>query len=201
MIRILLLEDMVLLRGALAELLGYEEDLEVVAQLDAAEDLIATAHRVQPDVAVIDIGLPGMNGVTAARKLREELPTCHVMILTGMGTPRNLRLALESNVRGFVLKNSSPGFIAQSIRRIAKGESVIDSELAVAALSGNVGPLTMRECEVLELAAEGISVPEIARRLSLATGTARNYLSGIVTKLGAGNRVDAVRIARNAGWI
>jgi two-component system response regulator DesR len=200
-IRILLLEDMTLLRGALAELLAYEDDLEVVAQLDRAENLIPTARRVQPDVAVIDIGLPGVNGINAARALREALPACQTMILTGMGTPRALRQALEAKVRGFVLKNASPTQLAYSIRQVAKGECVIDSELAVSALSGNDGPLTARECEVLEVAAEGTSVPEIARRLSLATGTVRNYLSASISKLGASNRVDAVRIARDAGWI
>lgn len=201
MIRILLLEDVTLLRGALAELLAYERDFEIVAQLDRAENLVATARQVQPDVAVVDIGLPGASGISAARTLRAELPGCEIMILTGMGSPRALRQALDAKVRGFLLKNSSPAQLAQSIRMVAKGECVIDSELAASALSGNDGPLTARECEVLEAAAEGTSVPEIARRLSLATGTVRNYLSTCISKLGASNRVDAVRIARDAGWI
>lgn len=200
-IRVLLLEDVPLLRGLLAELLASENDLEVVAQLDRADSLISTARRVRPDIAVVDIDLPGLNGIAAARQLHAELPRCQIMILTGMGTPRNLRQALDAQVRGFVQKDVSPAFLVNSIRRVANGQSVIDSELAVSALSENVGPLTSRECDVLEVAAEGVSVPEIARRLSLATGTVRNYLSGIINKLDADNRTDAVRIARDAGWI
>lgn len=200
-IRVLLLEDVPLLRGALAEVLNYENDIDVVAQLDRADTLISTARRVRPDIAVVDIGLPGLNGIAAARQLHEELPRCQIMILTAMGTPRNLRRALDAQVRGFVQKDVSPAFLVDSIRRIANGERVIDSELAVSALSENDGPLTSRECDVLEVAAEGVSVPEIARRLSLATGTVRNYLSGIISKLDAENRTDAVRIARESGWI
>lgn len=201
MIRVLLLEDMPLLRGALAELLSYENDIDVVAQLERADTLISTARRARPDIAVIDIGLPGLNGIAAAEQLNQEVPRCQIMILTGMGTPRSLRQALDAQVRGFVQKDVSPTFLVDAIRRVAHGERVIDSELAVSALSENEGPLTSRECDVLEVAAEGVSVPEIARRLSLATGTVRNYLSGIINKLDAENRTDAVRIAKEAGWI
>jgi len=201
MIRVLLAEDMAMVRGALVALLAYETDIEVVAELERGDDIVATATGVEPDVAVIDIGLPGMDGLTAARLLAEVVPKCHSLILTAMGTPRTLRLALDAKIRGFVVKDAPPSVLAESIRRVAKGECVIDSELASSALSGTRDPLTAREHDVLEAAAEGAPVSEIACQLCLAPGTVRNYLSVIISKLGARNRLDAVRIARDEGWI
>lgn len=201
MIRVLLAEDMAMVRGALVALLAYETDIEVVAELDRGDDIVATATGVEPDVAVIDIGLPGMDGLTAARKLGEVVPKCQSLILTAMGTPRTLRQALDAKIRGFVVKDAPPSVLAESIRRVAKGECVIDSELASCALAGTRDPLTPREHDVLEAAAEGAPVSEIACRLCLAPGTVRNYLSVIISKLGARNRLDAVRIARDEGWI
>jgi two-component system, NarL family, response regulator DesR len=201
MIRVLLAEDMAMVRGALVALLAYETDIEVVAELERGDDIVATATGVEPDVAVIDIGLPGMDGLTAARLLAEVVPKCQSLILTAMGTPRTLRLALDAKIRGFVVKDAPPSVLAESIRRVAKGECVIDSELASSALSGTRDPLTAREHDVLEAAAEGAPVSEIACRLCLAPGTVRNYLSVIISKLGARNRLDAVRIARDEGWI
>lgn len=201
MIRVLLAEDMAMVRGALVALLAYETDIEVVAELERGDDIVATATGVEPDVAVIDIGLPGMDGLTAARLLAEVVPKCQSLILTAMGTPRTLRMALDAKIRGFVVKDAPPSVLAESIRRVAKGECVIDSELASSALSGSRDPLTAREHDVLEAAAEGAPVSEIACRLCLAPGTVRNYLSVIISKLGARNRLDAVRIARDEGWI
>ncbi|GAB3434143.1 response regulator transcription factor [Flindersiella endophytica] len=190
-----------MVRGALVALLAYETDIEVVAELERGDDIVATATGVEPDVAVIDIGLPGMDGLTAARELSEVVPNCHSLILTAMGTPRTLQLALDAKIRGFVVKDAPPSVLAESIRRVAKGECVIDSELASSALAGTRDPLTAREHDVLEAAAEGAPVSEIACRLCLAPGTVRNYLSVIISKLGARNRLDAVRIARGEGWI
>lgn len=201
LIRVLLAEDMALLRGALAAYLNDEPDIEVVAEVDRGDDIVPTVHRVRPDVAVIDIGLVGVDGLTAARKLQVEAPWCRTVILTGMGTSRTLREALEAKIHGFVVKDTPPEQLAQSIRRVANGEWVIDSKLAGAALIDRQDPLTHREHEVLELTAEGATVAEIANRLSLSVGTVRNYLSAIISKLGARNRIDAVRIARDAGWI
>lgn len=201
MIRVLLAEDMAMVRGALVALLAYETDIEVVAELERGDHIVAVATGLEPDVAVIDIGLPGMDGLTAARRLTEVLPKCHSLILTAMGTPRTLRQALDAKIRGFVVKDAPPSVLADSIRRVAKGECVIDSELASSALAGTRDPLTTREHDVLEAAAEGAPVSEIACRLCLAPGTVRNYLSVIIGKLGARNRIDAVRIARDEGWI
>lgn len=200
MIRVLLAEDMAMVRGALVALLAYETDIEIVAELERGDDIVATAVALQPDVAVIDIGLPGMDGLTAARKLHEAVPACQTVILTAMGTPRMLRQALDAKIRGFIVKDSPPSVLAESIRRVAKGEFIIDSELAGSAL-GSRDPLTPREHDVLEAAAEGAPVSEIACRLCLAPGTVRNYLSVVISKLGARNRLDAVRIARDEGWI
>lgn len=202
MIRVLLAEDMTMVLGALTALLSYESDIEVVAELDRGELIVPAALDANPDVAVIDVGLPGIDGLTAARELREELPKCSTVLLTGMGTPRMLRQALDAGAQGFVVKNSPPSQLAETIRRVANGECVVDSQLAMSALaSTSHNPLTARELEILRLAAEGASVPEIANRLSLAAGTVRNYLSVTIGKLRARNRLDAVRIARDAGWI
>lgn len=202
MIRVLLAGGMTLVRGALVALLAHERDIKVVAELSRGDDILPTARSVNPDVAVMDIDLPGMDGLTAARKLREELPGCQTVILTGTGTPRTLRQALDAKIRGFVVMKDAPASdFADCIRRVYRGESVIDLKLAVSALNDKSDPLTSREHEVLELAAEGSSVCEIACRLHLAPGTVRNYLSLIITKLHARNRLDAVRIARDRRWI
>jgi two-component system response regulator DesR len=200
-IRVLLAEDMALIRGALVALLAGEDDINVVAEIDRMESIIPAARRVKPDIVVFDMGIPGVDGLSAARKLQEELPHCRTVILSGTASPRTLRRALDANVRGFVVKDAPPHQLADTIRRVAGGECVIDSELAMSALLNPDGPLTEREHEVLASAAEGASVTEIACQLSLAAGTVRNYLSAVISKLGARNRIDAVRIARDAGWI
>ncbi|WP_272895094.1 DNA-binding response regulator [Nonomuraea sp. MG754425] len=200
-IRTLLAEDMHLVRGALVALLAYEEDIEVVAEVERGDRILSAARACRPHVAVIDIGLPGMDGLTAAAELHEKLPECGVLILTGVGTPGLLKKALDVHVRGFMAKDAPPGRLADGIRRVAEGERVIDSELAIAAMRPMEAPLTQRELDVIGAAADGASIGEIAASLYLSEGTVRNYLSKTTAKLGARSRIDAIRIARESGWI
>jgi two-component system response regulator DesR len=200
-IRILLAEDTHMVRGALVALLSLEPDIEVVAEVDRGDLIEAAALQHEPDIAVIDIDMPGMDGVSAAGRLREVMPGCRSLILTSLGRPGMLHRALAAHVSGFLLKDAPASRLADAIRRISNGERVIDSELALAAWEGGHNPLTGRETEVLKLAAEGADIVEIASRLYLSHGTVRNYLTTIVTKLNARNRLDAVRIAEQAGWL
>jgi two-component system response regulator DesR len=200
MIRVLLAEDMHMIRGALVALLSLEKDMEVVAELDRGDEIVAAALREKPDVAVLHIDLPGMDGLTAAQELFEAMPACRTLILTGLSQPGNLLRALQVHVRGFIVKDA-PAELADGIRRIASGQRVIDPDLIAAALETGGSPLTMREAEVLRAAELGISTEEIAARVSLAPTTVRNYLSNAIAKVGGRNRIDAIRIARNAGWL
>ncbi|MDH6110623.1 two-component system response regulator DesR [Kitasatospora sp. MAP12-15] len=201
MIRILLAEDMNMVRGALVALLGMEEDIEVVAEVEHGDLIIPQALSHRPDIAVLDIDLPGMDGLTAAAALHEQLPECRALILTSLGRPGTLRRALSAHVSGFILKDAPPDQLASAIRKVAAGERVIDPKLALAAWDYLESPLTKREVEVLRMAAGGAEVVEIASALFLSAGTVRNYLTTIVTKLNARNRVDAIRIADEAGWL
>ncbi|MEV0389821.1 response regulator transcription factor [Nonomuraea sp. NPDC050643] len=201
MIRTLLAEDMHLVRGALVALLAYEDDIEVVAEVERGDRILSAASACRPDVAVIDIALPGKDGLTAAGELHDELPECGVLILTGVGTPGLLKRALDAHVKGFMAKDSPPGRLADAIRRVSEGERVIDSELAIAAMRPAEAPLTPRELDVIGAAADGASIGEIAASLYLAEGTVRNYLAKTTAKLGARSRIDAIRIARESGWI
>ncbi|MFI7243898.1 response regulator [Streptomyces qinglanensis] len=201
MISVVLAEDMHMVRGALVALLDIEKDIEIVAEIDSGSAILPTVLAHRPDVAVIDIDLPGVDGLTAAAEVHEKLPACRTLILTSLGQPGNLRRALEAHVSGFLLKDAPPSKLADTIRRIRAGERVIDPELALDAWSARENPLTSRETEVLRLAAEGAEAADIAGRLFLSVGTVRNYLTAIVIKLGARNRVDALRIAREQGWL
>ncbi|MDR8411125.1 response regulator transcription factor [Nonomuraea sp. 3-1Str] len=201
MIRTLLAEDMHLVRGAIVALLAYEEDIEIVAEVDRGDRIVKAARASEADVAVIDVSLPGKDGLEAAGELHEELPHCGVLILTGVGTPGLLRRALDVHVRGFMAKDAPPHQLADAIRRVAAGERVIDSEIAIAAMSPPDAPLTPRELDVIGAAAEGAPVAEIAASLFLSEGTVRNYLHRTTAKLGARSRIDAIRIARESGWI
>ncbi|MFD7641886.1 DNA-binding response regulator [Kitasatospora sp. NPDC059795] len=202
MIRILLAEDMSMLRGALVALLNLEDDLEVVAELARGDQIVSEALRVRPDVAVIDIDLPGLDGLSAAAQLHDRLPECRALILTSLGRPGTLRRALECKVSGFILKDVPPRQLTEAIRAVVAGERVVDPQLALSAFdSGAENPLTQRETEVLRQAGQGAEADEIADRLFLSVRTVRNYLTAAVTKLNARNRVDAVRIAREAGWL
>jgi two-component system response regulator DesR len=200
MIKIVLAEDMHMIRGALVALLAFEQDIEVAAEVDNGDDILPSVLEHQPDVAVLDIDLPGMDGLTAAVLIHERLPRCRTLILTSLGRPGNLRRALDAHVSGFIVKDAPPTKLADAIRRVAAGERVIDRQLAFAAWETKTNPLTRRESEVLRMTAEGAEAAEIASRLFLSVGTVRNYLTTIVTKLGARNRVDAIRIARDQGW-
>ncbi|GGX96625.1 response regulator transcription factor [Streptomyces hiroshimensis] len=200
-IRILLAEDMNMVRGALVALLNLEGDLEVVCELERGDEIVDAALEHRPDVAVIDIDLPGLDGLTAAARLHQRLPGCKTLILTSLGRPGTLRRALTSQVTGYLLKDAPPHELASAVRRAAAGQRVIDPQLALSAWDGMDSPLTERETEVLQRAAEGLEASEIAAKLHLSTGTVRNYLTVVVSKLNARNRVDAIRIAREAGWL
>ncbi|MFE5659529.1 response regulator transcription factor [Streptomyces sp. NPDC056431] len=202
MIRILLAEDMHMVRGALAALLSLEPDLLVVAQVERGDCIVAMAERHRPDVAVIDVDLPGMDGIAASEELRERLPSCRTLILTSLDQPGTLRRAMAAGVGGYLLKDAPPHELASGVRRVAAGHLAVAPELAMSAWeSGGQQPLTPRETTVLRLAADGADVTQIAEQLHLSAGTVRNYLTSIVSKLHARNRLDAVRIARDAGWL
>jgi two-component system response regulator DesR len=200
-IRVLIAEDMHLIRGALVALLSLEDDMEVVAELERGDEIVATAERVRPDVAVVDIDLPGLDGLTAAEQLHAVVPECRTLVLTGLSQPGNLLRALKAHVRGFIVKDAPADSLADGIRRVAAGQRVIDPGLVAAALETGASPLTGRESDVLRAAQDGISTGEIATRLSLSPATVRNYLSNAISKTGARNRIDAIRIARDAGWL
>ncbi|KAK1181101.1 DNA-binding response regulator [Streptomyces sp. NPDC059679] len=202
MIRVLLAEDQHIIREALAALLGLEEDIEVVATVDSGTAAVDAARVYQPDIAVLDIDMPGtMDGLEAAAVVREKVPGCRVLMLTAYGKPGHLRRALGARVDGFVLKTAPPDDLVSAIRKVAVGERVLDASLAVTAWDLADNPLTPREVEVLRLVAQGAEATEIAAQVHLTAGTVRNYLTAIVTKLNARNRTDAVRIATEAGWI
>lgn len=190
-----------MIRGALAALLATEEDIEVVAQVDRGDRVLDEALRSKPDVALLDIEMPGKDGIAAAGELRKQLPACRVLILTVFGRPGYLRKAVDAGISGFLLKDAPPDQLASAIRRTAKGEKVIDSQLAVAALAEGSSPLTPRERDVLAMSTRGASVEEIARSLHLTNGTVRNHLSIAIQKLNARNRVEAARIAEEKGWL
>ncbi|GGK50724.1 DNA-binding response regulator [Planomonospora parontospora subsp. parontospora] len=202
MIRVLLAEDQHVVRGALVALLGLEEDLEVVAAVESGDAVVPAALLHRPDVAVLDIDMPGaLDGLAAAGELRSRLPACRTLMLTAYGKPGHLRRALGARADGFLLKTAPPEELVAAIRAVAGGERVLDPSLAVTAWDLADNPLTPREADVLRLVAEGIDAAEIAGRLFLSAGTVRNYITAIVAKLNARNRVDAVRVAREAGWI
>lgn len=190
-----------MVRGALVALLEMEEDIDVIAELANGDEIVPTALEHRPDVAVLDIDLAGMDGLTAAAQLRDVLPECRALILTSLGRPGTFRRALAAGARGFILKDAPPRQLAQAIRQVSQGERVVDPDLMVAAWDSGDNPLTERETEVLRLAAGGAEVAEIAGRLYLSVGTVRNYLTSTSVKLNARNRLDAVRIAREAGWL
>ncbi len=200
-IRILIAEDQAVVRGALVALLTLEPDLEVVADVGTGDAVLPAALVHLPDVAVMDIDMPGLDGLAAAALLRERLPACRSLMLTGHGKPGLLRRALAAQVAGFLLKTAPPDELVTAIRAVAAGQRVLDPSLAVTAWDLAEDPLTPREKDVLRLTADGAEAREIAAELFLSAGTVRNNLTAIVAKLNARSRTDAVRIAREAGWI
>jgi two-component system response regulator DesR len=200
-LRILLAEDVAMVRGALVALIELEPDLKVVAAVENGADIVPTARACQPDVAIIDIDLPGLDGISAAEQLHEALPACQALIVTNLARAGTLRRALAAHVSGYILKDAPPEQLAAAIRGVATGRRVIDPQLALSTWESGQNPLSPREHEVLRLAAEGSDAAEIAAGLYLSVGTVRNYLTTIVTKLNARNRVDAVKTAYEAGWL
>lgn len=201
MIRVLVAEDAHLIRGALVALISLEPDLEVVADLGRGDEVLAAARQHRPDVAVLDIDMPGLDGLTAAAALHAELPDCAALVVTGLSQPGHLLRALQAHVRGFVLKDAPADRLTDAIRQVAAGERVLDPDLVAAAVETGASPLTGREVDVLRVAATGVSTDEVAAALFIAPATARNYLSSAISKLGARSRLDALRIARDAGWL
>jgi two-component system response regulator DesR len=203
MIRVLLAEDQVMIREALAALLSFEEDIEVVAQVGRGDEVTAAAKDAKPDVALLDIEMPGADGLTAAAALRQACPDIKVIILTTFGRPGYLRRAMESGASGFIVKDSPADKLVRTIRDVLAGQRVIDPDLAAAALAEGASPLTPRERDVLAAAAreEGATLAQIAAVLYLSEGTVRNYLSSCIQKTGARNRAEAIRVAQARGWL
>ncbi|HEV2634241.1 MAG TPA: response regulator transcription factor [Actinocrinis sp.] len=201
MIRTLLAEDQGMMRGALALLLGMEEDIEVVGQVADGDSIVPTAVDLVPDVALLDIELPGRSGLDAAAELRVRLPSCKVVILTTFGRPGYLRRAMEAGAVAFLVKDSPVQELAHAVRRVMAGERIIDPALAAAALSAGPNPLTSREVDVLNAAVDGATVAEIAGRLHLSENTVRNYLSSAIGKTAGRNRTEAISAARSNGWL
>ena len=201
MIRVLLAEDQDLVRGAMAALLSLEPDIEVVAEVGRGDEVVEAAMTSRPDVALLDIEMPGEDGIAAAARLRRALPACRVLMVTTFGRPGYMRRAMAGGASGFMLKDAPAQELAVAIRRTAAGERVLDPHLAAQALSEGDSPLSPREAEVLVSAADGASIAEVARRLFLSEGTVRNHLSSAIQKLDAHNRMEAIRVAEGKGWL
>jgi two-component system response regulator DesR len=200
-IRVLVAEDQAMIRGALKALLSFEQDVTVVADVGRGDQVLEAALALRPDVALLDIEMPGMDGLAVARLLRERLPSCRSLILTTFARPGLVRGSMESGAQGFLLKDAPHHELAQAIRRCAAGEPVIDPSLAMEALATGANPLSQREREVLAESARGGTVADVAGALFLSRGTVRNHLSAAIQKLNARNRADAARIAKEKGWL
>jgi two-component system response regulator DesR len=201
MIRVIVAEKANLVRGAIVALLERGPDICVVAEVENTQELVAAARKFCPDVIIADIDLAGKSSLLAVAEVRADQPDCRVVILAGRSHPTVLRAALSTRVHGLLFKDAHPGQLAEAVHQVASGQRVLDPNLVLTAATANAGPLTAREVDVLRLAAEGDDVPLIAEWLNLSIGTVRNYLASTVTKLGARNRIDAIRIARASGII
>lgn len=201
MIRVLIADDETLIRDALASLLQLEDQIEVVAVAASGTEALAAARRHRPEVALLDLQMPGLDGIAVAERLRTELPDVASVIVTSHGRPGYLKTALAAGVRGFLPKTVSAQVLTSVIATVAAGGRYVDPQLAAEAIGAGDSPLSPREADVLALAADGNPVEEIAVRASLSVGTVRNYLSAAVTKLGVANRHEAAKLARNRGWI
>jgi len=201
MIRLLIADDQELIRSAFAALLGLQPDFEVVAAVARGDEVVDAAREHRPDVALLDIEMPGIDGLAAAALLSEQVPDCRALILTTFGRPGYLKRAMASGAAGFVVKDSPPEQLANAIRRVVAGERVVDPVLAAETLATADSPLTGRERDVLVAARPGTTVAEIAAKLFLSEGTVRNYLSAAIAKTDARNRAEAVRNAEARGWI
>jgi two-component system, NarL family, response regulator DesR len=201
MIRVLLAEDQAMVRGALSALLSREPDIEIVAEVARGDEVVEAAQAALPDVALLDIEMPGGSGLDAAALLRKVLPSCHTVILTTFGRSGYLQRAMESGAVGFLLKDAPAAELAVALRRVMVGERVVDPDLALSAFAEGSNPLTPRERDVLAASLFGASLAEIAARLVLSEGTVRNHLSTAMQKLGAQNRMEAARLAEQKGWL
>lgn len=200
-IRLLLADDQALVRGALAALLGLEGDFEVVAEVGTGDVVVETAQRTHPDVALLDVEMPEMDGIAAAAALKKAMPQVRILIVTTFGRPGFLRRAMRSGAEGFVVKDTPAAQLADAVRRVHSGLRVVDPALATDSLVAGESPLTSRETEVLQSARDGATVAVIAKRLFLSEGTVRNHLSAAIGKTGAANRAEAVVIADGNGWL
>ncbi len=200
-IRILMADDQHLVRGALSVLLSLEADFEVVAEVSRGDEVVGKAIEVQPDVALLDIEMPGLDGLAAAAALHAQVPGCKVLVLTTFGRAGYLRRAMEAGVLGFLVKDAPVEQLADAVRRVARGERVVDPVLAASTLAGGTSPLTARERDALVAGRDGATVADIAGRLFLSEGTVRNYLSAAISKTGTRNRIEAVRTAEENGWL
>ena len=200
-VRVLLAEDQAMVRGAIAALLTLEEDIEIVAEASRGDEVVALALESGPDVALLDVEMPGGDGLDAAAALREKLPSCRVIILTTFGRAGYLKRAMENGATGFLLKDAPSSELAKAIHRVMRGERVVDPDLAAQALSAGDNPLTEREREVLAASEGGATIEDVASRLYLSEGTVRNYLSSAIKKLETRNRVEAARLAQRRGWL
>jgi two-component system response regulator DesR len=200
-IRLLLADDQALVRGALATLLGLEPDLEVVAEVGRGDEVVPAARAARPDVALLDVEMPGLDGLAATTALRAAVPSCRVLVVTTFGRPGYLRRALEAGASGFVVKDTPARQLADAVRRVHAGLRVVDPALAAESLAAGSSPLTARETEVLRAARDGGTVADLAADLHLSEGTVRNHLSSAIGKTGARTRAEAVRLADEAGWL
>lgn len=200
-IRVVLAEDQTMVRSALISLIDLEDDLEVVGEAGQGDEAVTLVTKLRPDVAVLDVDLPGGDGITACAQIHEAVPECACLMLTALGKPGTLQRALRSHARGFIVKHAPAGELIDAIRAVAAGRRIVDPALAVAALEQERIPVTDRELQVLRLIAQGASVKEIALRLYLSDGTVRNYTSNLIAKCGVRNRVELIRIATDHGWI
>jgi two-component system response regulator DesR len=200
-IRLLLADDQALVRGALAALLSLEPDLEVVAEVGRGDEVVPRARSTRPDVALLDVEMPGMDGIAATSALRAALPTCRVLMVTTFGRPGYLRRAMAAGARGFVVKDTPARQLADAVRRVHAGLRVVDPALAAETLVSGDSPLTPRESDVLRAARQGGTVADIAAALGLSEGTVRNHLSAAIGKTGARTRAEAVRLANENGWL
>lgn len=201
MIKVLIADDQSLVRGALAALLTTERDIEVVAQVGRGDEVVAAVRRHEVEVALLDIEMPGCNGIEAAAAIKAEVSSCRTMIVTTFGRPGYLKQALAAGATGFVVKDTPPDQLAEAVRRVHAGFRVVDPQLAEESLFTPDSPLTLREVDVARAALDGAGVREVAKRLNLTQGTVRNHLSSVMAKTGGGNRYEAVRKAQDFGWL
>ena len=201
MIRVLLADDQALVRGALSAMLNLEPDIEVVAEVGSGDEVVPAAKRTNPDVALLDVQMPGKDGLAAAAELRDSMPGCRVVVCTTFGRPGYLARAMAAGASGFVVKDAPPEQLVDAVRRVHNGLRVVDPQLAAESLARGASPLTDRERDVLTAARDGGTVSDVSKMLHLSEGTVRNHLSSAIGKTGARTRAEAARIAEDCGWL